>query len=450
MAEPRPVQNTSIHHPVRPHIIYFLIMVILLLVIFFLYLCGNPDFVKKERLKIMADVYIKKGEGRSFKSGGMWFYDNEIDRIEGKFENGDIIDVLDFDGYYLGRGFINTNSKITIRILTRHKDVNIDREFIKKRVKDAVKYRLDTVDTSSCRLIFGEADYLPGIVIDKFSDILVVESLALGIDRLKADIIECLKEELASHGMNIRGVYERSDAKVRLNEGMERVKGFIGEPFDTKVEIVENGVKYMVNVADGQKTGFFLDQKYNRAAVGRLCKGAKVLDCFTHTGSFALNAATSGAESVLGVDASELGVEQAKENAILNNVQDKTEFICRDVFELLPELVEKGEQYDVVILDPPAFTKSRNSVKNATKGYREINIKGMKLVKDGGYLATCSCSHFMTQELFTKTIGEAARSAHNRLRQVEFRTQSPDHPILWAADESYYLKFYIFQVVDEK
>lgn len=370
----------------------------------------------------MADVYIKKGEGRSFKSGGMWFYDNEIDRIEGKFENGDIIDVLDFDGYYLGRGFINTNSKITIRILTRHKDVNIDREFIKKRVKDAVKYRLDTVDTSSCRLIFGEADYLPGIVIDKFSDILVVESLALGIDRLKADIIECLKEELASHGMNIRGVYERSDAKVRLNEGMERVKGFIGEPFDTKVEIVENGVKYMVNVADGQKTGFFLDQKYNRAAVGRLCKGAKVLDCFTHTGSFALNAATSGAESVLGVDASELGVEQAKENAILNNVQDKTEFICRDVFELLPELVEKGEQYDVVILDPPAFTKSRNSVKNATKGYREINIKGMKLVKDGGYLATCSCSHFMTQELFTKTIGEAARSAHKRLRQVEFRT----------------------------
>lgn len=221
-------------------------------------MCGNPDFVKKREVKIMADVYIKKGEGRSFKSGGMWFYDNEIDRIEGEFENGDIIDVLDFDGYYLGRGFINTNSKITIRILTRHKDVNIDREFIKKRVKDAVKYRLDTVDTSSCRLIFGEADYLPGIVIDKFSDILVVESLALGIDRLKADIIECLKEELASHGMNIRGVYERSDAKVRLNEGMERVKGFIGEPFDTKVEIVENGVKYMVNVADGQKQAFSL------------------------------------------------------------------------------------------------------------------------------------------------------------------------------------------------
>ena len=398
----------------------------------------------------MADVYIKKGEGRSFKSGGMWFYDNEIDRIEGKFENGDIIDVLDFDGYYLGRGFINTNSKITIRILTRHKDVNIDREFIKKRVKDAVKYRLDTVDTSSCRLIFGEADYLPGIVIDKFSDILVVESLALGIDRLKADIIECLKEELASHGMNIRGVYERSDAKVRLNEGMERVKGFLSEEFDTNVEIVENGVKYLVDVRDGQKTGFFLDQKYNRLAIQKLCKDARVLDCFTHTGSFALNAAIAGAKEVTGVDASELAVEQAAKNAALNGVQDRAKFICRDVFELLPELEKQGEKYDVVILDPPAFTKSRNSVKNAIKGYREINLRAMKLVKDGGFLATCSCSHFMTYELFTETIGQAARNVHKRLRQVEFRTQAPDHPILWAADESYYLKFYIFQVVDEK
>lgn len=398
----------------------------------------------------MADVYIKKGEGRSFKSGGMWFYDNEIDRIEGRFENGDIIDVLDFDGYYLGRGFINTNSKITIRILTRHKDVNIDREFIKKRVKDAVKYRLDTVDTSSCRLIFGEADYLPGIVIDKFSDVLVVESLALGIDRLKTDIIECLKEELASHGMNIRGVYERSDAKVRLNEGMERVKGFIGEPFDTKVEIVENGVKYMVNVADGQKTGFFLDQKYNRLAIQKLCKNAKVLDCFTHTGSFALNAGIAGASSVLGVDASALAVDQAAANARLNGLEDRVQFLCRDVFELLPELEEKEEKFDVVILDPPAFTKSRSSIKNAVKGYREINLRALKLVREGGFLATCSCSHFMDYELFTQTIGQAARSAHKRLRQVEYRTQAPDHPILWAADESYYLKFYIFQVCSDR
>ncbi len=398
----------------------------------------------------MTTVKIKKGEGREFKSGGLWFYDNEIDSIEGEFENGDIVEVVDFDDYFLAKGFINTNSTITIRVMTRHRDVEVNHDFIAARVHDCIEYRRKVVDMSSCRLVFGEADYLPGIVIDKFADVLVVESLALGIDRLKLDIIECLKAELAAIGMPIRGVYERSDAKVRLHEGMERVKGFIGEPFDTMVQIEENGVRYMVNVEDGQKTGFFLDQKYNRAAVAKLCNGAKVLDCFTHTGSFALNAACSGASSVLGVDASELGVEQARENARLNGVEDRTEFICRDVFELLPELINKGEKYDVVILDPPAFTKSRNSVKNATKGYREINLRGMKLVKDGGYLATCSCSHFMTQELFTKTIGEAARNAHKRLRQVEFRTQAPDHPILWAADASYYLKFYIFQVVDEK
>lgn len=398
----------------------------------------------------MAKVWIKKGEGRSFKAGGLWIYDNEIDRIEGDFENGDIVEAVDFDGYFLGKGFINTKSKITLRIMTRRRDAVIDRAFIEGLVRAAVQYRADTVDTSSCRLIFGEADGFPGLVVDKFSDVLVVESLALGIDRMKGEIIESLKAELERRGMQVRGVYERSDAKVRLNEGMERVKGFIGEPFDTKVEIEENGVKYIVNVADGQKTGFFLDQKYNRAAVGRLCKGAKVLDCFTHTGSFALNAAVCGAESVLGADASELGIEQARENARLNGVEDRVSFVCRDVFELLPELVESGELYDIVILDPPAFTKSRSSVKNAVKGYREINIKGMKLVKDGGYLATCSCSHFMEQELFAKTIAEAARGAHKRLRQVEFRTQSPDHPILWAADESYYLKFYIFQVINER
>lgn len=397
----------------------------------------------------MAEVIIKKGEGRSFKAGGLWIYDNEIDGINGRFENGDIVDVLDFDGYFLGKGFININSKITVRIMTRKKDTNIDREFIDRLVKIAVQYRADTVDMSSCRLIFGEADGFPGLVVDKFSDVLVVESLALGIDRMKLDIIDSLKSELAVRGMDIRGVYERSDSKIRLKEGMERVKGFIGVPFDTKVEITENGVKYIVNVEDGQKTGFFLDQKYNRAAVARLCKGADVLDCFTHTGSFALNAAMGGAEYVLGVDASELGIEQARENAELNDVSHITDFVCRDVFELLPELVEEGRLFDVVILDPPAFTKSRNSVKNAVKGYREINIKGMKLVKDGGYLATCSCSHFMEQELFAKTIAEAARSAHKRLKQVEFRTQSPDHPILWAADESYYLKFYIFQVCEE-
>lgn len=397
-----------------------------------------------------AIVTIRKGEGRTIKSGGLWIFDNEIESITGNYENGDIVKIHDFDGYFLGQGFINTNSKITVRLMTRKKDVTIDRAFIDMRIKNCIEYRQKTVDMSSCRLVFGEADFLPGIVVDKFSDVLVVESLALGIDRLKMDILDSLKKQLAEIGMPIRGIYERSDAKVRLNEGMERIKGFIGEPFDTKVQIVENGVKYNVDVAEGQKTGFFLDQKYNRAAIRPMCKGARVLDCFTHTGSFALNAAMAGASSVLGVDASELGVEQAKENAALNGVSDIADFTCRDVFELLPELAEKGEKYDVVILDPPAFTKSRNSVKNATKGYREINLRAMKLIKDGGFLATCSCSHFMTPELFTKTIAEAARDSHKRLRQIEYRTQAPDHPILWAADESYYLKFYIFQVIDEK
>lgn len=395
-------------------------------------------------------VTLKKGEGRTLKAGGMWVFDNEIESIIGRFENGSIVTVHDFDGYPMGRGFINQNSRIRIRLMTRNVHQEIDHEFLRERVKTAWEYRKKTVDTGSCRVIFGEADFLPGLVIDKFSDVLVVESLALGIDRFKLEIVDLLKEELRKDGIEIRGVYERSDAKVRLNEGMERIKGFLSEEFDTNVQIEENGVKYLVDVKDGQKTGFFLDQKYNRLAIQKLCKDARVLDCFTHTGSFALNAAVAGAREVTGVDASEPAVAQAVKNAELNGVQDRAKFICRDVFELLPELEKQGEKYDVVILDPPAFTKSRNSVKNAIKGYREINLRGMKLVKDGGFLATCSCSHFMTYELFTETIGQAARNVHKRLRQVEFRTQAPDHPILWAADESYYLKFYIFQVVDEK
>lgn len=395
-------------------------------------------------------VTLKKGEGRTLKAGGAWVYDNEIDSIMGSFENGDIVTVHDFDGYFLGYGFINTKSKITVRILSRKKDTVIDDAFLEERVQAAWDYRKQVIDTGSCRLIFGEADFLPGIVVDKFADVLVVESLALGIDKLKLQILDAVKRVLAKDGITVRGIYERSDAKVREQEGMERYKGFIGEPFDTRVEIVENGVKYIVDVEDGQKTGFFLDQKKNRAAMHSVCKGKRVLDCFTHTGSFALNAGIAGATEVIGVDASELGVEQARKNARLNGLEDKVSFVCADVFDFLPALEEKGEKFDVVILDPPAFTKSRNSIKNAVKGYREINVRGMKLVKNGGFLATCSCSHFMDPELFHKTIMEAARGAHKRLRQVEFRTQAPDHPILWAADSSYYLKFYIFQVVDER
>lgn len=397
-----------------------------------------------------AVVTLKKGKGITIKKGGMWIYDNEIASVAGSFKNGDIVIVHDFDGYPLGKGFINQISKIRIRMLTRDIGQDIDNTFFIKRLENAWEYRKKTVDTDSCRIVFGEADYLPGIVIDKFADILVVQSLALGMDRYKDLIVQGLKEILARDGINIRGVYERSDAKVRLQEGMERVKGFIGGEFDTEVQIVENGVKYYVDVKEGQKTGFFLDQKYNRNAIRKLCKDAKVLDCFTHIGSFALNAAQAGAKSVLGIDSSGSGIAQAVRNAELNGLQGVAEFECADVFDKLPELEEAGEKFDVVILDPPAFTKSRNSVKNAVKGYREINLRAMKIVKDGGFLATCSCSHFMDYELFTKTIGQAAANVHKVLRQVEFRTQAPDHPILWEAGESYYLKFYIFQVIEGK
>ena len=396
-----------------------------------------------------AIVTLKKGEGRTIKTGGAWIFDNEIDTITGRFQNGDVVTVHDFDGYPMGKGFMNQNSKIRVRMLTRKPDQDIDDAFLKMRVQNAWDYRKATVDTSSCRVIFGEADFLPGLVVDKYEDVLVVECLALGMEQFKEKIVDILKAALAEDGIKIRGVYERSDANERTKEGLKKVKGFIGDEFDTNVEITENGVHYMVDVVNGQKTGFFLDQKYNRLAMQHICKGKKVLDCFTHMGTFALNAGIAGAKEVLGLDISEYAIHQAEENARLNQLEDTVHFQCANVLDELPKLAQTGETYDVVILDPPAFTKSREATKNAIKGYREINMKGLKLVKDGGYLATCSCSHFMTQDLFAKTIREAARAAHKRLRQVEFRTQAPDHPILWAADESFYLKFFIFQVVNE-
>lgn len=394
-------------------------------------------------------VMVKKGEARSYKAGSLWIYDNEIEQVEGEFENGALVEVRDFNAYPLGIGFYNQNSKIAIRMLTKDITEEIDERFFKKRLRKAFEYRKKTVDLSSCRLIFGEADFLPGLIIDKFSDILVVQSLALGIDRFKYCILEQLQEILKEEGISIRGIYERSDAKVRELEGMKREKGFLSEPFDTKVLILENGVQYEVDIEEGQKTGFFLDQKYNRLAIQKLSKDAKVLDCFTHTGSFALNAGLAGAKSVLGVDTSGLAIEQARENANRNGLSDVVSFLQADIFSLLPELEAQGKQFDLVILDPPAFTKSKNSLKNAIRGYREINLRGMKLVKSDGFFATCSCSHFMTPELFEQTIAQAAKNAHCRLRQVEARTQSPDHPILWSADESYYLKFYIFQIIRE-
>ena len=427
-----------------------------------------------------AVVYIRKGAGRSLKAGGQWIYDNEIDRIESEVQDGDILRVLDFDGYPLGYGFINRNSKIRIRMLTRYQSEPVTPALFRMRVRDAWAYRKAVMgnDTDSCRVIFGEADFLPGITIDKFGNVLVIESLALGTDRLKLLILRALSEELEKDGITVGGIYERSDAKVRKLEGMQPEKGFIGPEFDTDVPIEENGIRYIVDVKDGQKTGFFLDQKYNRAAVAKIVRNLespRVLDCFTHTGSFGLNCAAAGAGYVLSVDASETAIRQAAENAELNGYVETAEDNTReapssaktvipmkrsdtgtaityrtaDVFELLPELEEAGEKYDVVILDPPAFTKSRQATRNAVKGYREINLRGMRLVRNGGYLATCSCSHFMEEDLFRRTLHEAACSARKRLRQVEFRTQAPDHPILWGDSESYYLKFAIFQVVEE-
>ena len=398
----------------------------------------------------MTIVTLKKGEGRTIKAGGAWIFDNEIESIKGTFKNGSLVKVEDFDGYPMGSGYINQNSKIRVRMMTRKADQEIDSAFLKMRVKNAWEYRKTTVDTSSCRIIFGEADFLPGLVIDKYEDVLVVECLALGMEQFKEEIVTDLKEILSEDGIMIRGVYERSDANERTKEGLPKVKGFIGEEFDTNIEIVENGVHSMVDVVNGQKTGFFLDQKYNRLAMQRICKGKKVLDCFTHMGTFALNAGIAGAADVTGLDISEYAVSQAEANARLNHLENTVHFRQANVLDELPKLAQAGEKYDVVILDPPAFTKSREATKNAIKGYREINMKGLKLVKDGGYLATCSCSHFMTQDLLAKTVKEAAKATHKRLRQVEFRTQAPDHPILWAADESYYLKFFIFQVVDER
>ena len=445
-----------------------------------------------------AVARIKKGGARAFKAGGLWIYDNEIARVDGLFEDGDILAVEDFDGYFLGWGFINRASTICIRMLSRKKEQAVTPAFLEGRVRAAWEYRKKVIDTSSCRVIFGEADFLPGLTVDKYEDVLVVESLALGIDRLKLMILDFLTDILAEDGIRVRGIYERSDAKVREKEGLPRTKGFIGEPFDTLVPITENGVRYIVDVENGQKTGFFLDQKENRRAIARLCPGARVLDCFTHTGSFGLNAALAGAAEVTSVDASDLAIDQAVENAKLNgflpeksvltekaqesapaaesgsNVSGhgafppadsmdshgsgwlanetgtRLQYLCADIFDLLPSLHQKGDLYDVVILDPPAFTKSRNSVKAAVRGYREINQRGLRLVRDGGFLATCSCSHFMDPALFRNTIAQAARDAHKRLRQVEFRTQAADHPILWASEESYYLKFYIFQVLEEK
>lgn len=387
-------------------------------------------------------LYLKPGKGKNALAGHPWIYSGEIEGYDGEYKNGDIVSVYTAEDKFIGKGFINDMSKIAIRLMTRNENEEINEEFIRNKMLMAYEYRKNVIDTSSCRVIFGEADFLPGLTVDKYEDYYVLQSLALGIEKFKPMVVKILMEDFKA-----KGVYERSDAKVRELEGLEQTTGFLTEPFDTMVTIQENGVKYNVDLANGQKTGFFLDQKENRKAIHKICKDKDVLDCFTHTGSFALNAGIAGAKSVIGIDVSEHAVEFARKNAELNNLQDRVTFICENAFDLLPKWSFEGKQFDVVILDPPAFTKSKDTVKGAQRGYKEINLRGIKMVKPGGFLVSCSCSHFMTEELFKEAIASAAKDAKRTIRQVEFRTQGPDHPILWSKEESYYLKFYILQVI---
>lgn len=385
-------------------------------------------------------------------TGHPWIYAQEIISKSAEPENGALVDALSENGRYLGTGLYSRESKIGLRLISRNANDRFDAEFWKRRIRYAWDYRRTVMggDVSCCRVIFGEADGFPGLTVDRFSNVLVTQTLSVGMERLKDVIFPLLAEVLRESGERIDGIYERNDVAIRALEGLEQGKGWYelpGEehPQSTVTEICENGIYYAVDFENGQKTGFFLDQKYNRLAVARLAKGRRVLDCFTHTGSFALNAARGGAEHVTAVDVSESAVEMARGNARRNGLEDRMDFVAADVFDLLPE-VKKGE-YDFIILDPPAFTKSRRTVGRAEKGYKEINLRALKALPRGGYFATASCSHFMPSELFVKMLRSAAQDANVELRQIEARQQAPDHPILWNVPETDYLKFYIFQVV---
>ena len=393
---------------------------------------------------VMTKIILKRNEGRTISAGGLWVFDNEIESIDGQYNNGDIVEVVSFKSDFIGKGYINDNSKIRIRILTRNINEEIDDDFFINKFRKAWNYRKKVIDTKCCRVVFSDSDRLPGLIVDKFNDVLVFEIDTLGMDIRKKQLVKCLLQVLNEDGLNINKVYERSDAKVRELEGLERIKGFLSESFDTNIEIDEYGVKLKVNVADGQKTGYFLDQKANHFMIRDLCKDARVLDCCTHTGGFALSAAKV-AKEVIGIDASDLAIIQAQENSKLNNYTN-TKFIVSDVFDYLNECEEKGERFDVIILDPPAFTKSKNSVKNASKGYKEINYRAMKLLNDGGILVTCSCSEYMPKDLFLKIILSAGNDAHKRLKLVETRSQDRDHPIILGNNVSEYLKCMIFEV----
>ena len=394
----------------------------------------------------MIKVTLKRNEGRPVSAGGLWIFDNEIDQIDGAYENGDIVKVVSYKDDFIGYGYINDHSKIMIRILSRRKDDVIDEAFFYERFKDAWNYRKAVVDTNCCRIVFSDSDRLPGLIVDKFNDVLVFEIDTLGMDVRKDLLVRMMKKVLAEDGVSISGVYERSDARVRTLEGLERIKGFLSKEFPTTIEVDENGVKLKVNIAEGQKTGYFLDQKYNHLAIRKICEGKEVLDCCTHTGGFALSAAKV-AKSVIGIDASQLAIDQAEENSRLNGFEN-TQFLVADVFDYLIDMEKQKKRFDVIVLDPPAFTKSRNSVKNASKGYKEINYRAMKLLRPGGFLVTCSCSEYMPRDLFMKIILSAANDSHKRLRLVENRAQAPDHPIMLGSNVSDYLKCVIVQVND--
>ena len=407
-------------------------------------------------MRTYTKFYVTPKGERSARNGHPWVFADEILRIEGTYENGDLVDVMSDKGKYIGTGFVNDNSKIRIRIISTNANDKFDEAFFERRLRYALDYRRTVMgeDFKYCRLIFGEADFFPGLTIDRFGDILVAQVLSLGIELRKKTIFELLCKILRESGEEVRGLYERNDVRIRLLEGMEEYTGFYPlEGFEegscpTEIIITENGIKYHVDIAKGQKTGFFLDQKYNRQAVARISKDKKVLDCFTHTGAFALNAAKGGASCTTAVDVSADAVAMTKANAELNGLEGKVKAVQANVFDLLTELVEKkSQEYDLIILDPPAFTKSSSTVANALRGYKEINLKAMKLLPRGGYLATCSCSHFMKEDLFIKMLHDAAADAAVTLRQVEVRQQSPDHPVLWNVPETFYLKFFIFQVV---
>ena len=392
---------------------------------------------------------------RWVEQGHPWIYEAEVVRSEGDFENGCLVDAVSEKGKYLGTGFLSLNSKIRIRLISRNANDKFDEAFWRRRIGYAWDYRKTVMagDLNCCRVIFGEADGFPGLTVDKFADILVTQTLSIGMEKLKPVLFPLIAEILRADGHEISGIFERNDVKIRELEGLAQGKGWFplagrSAPASAVTEICENGVFYKVDVENGQKTGFFLDQKYNRLAVARLAKGKRVLDCFTHTGSFALNAAMGGAEHVTAVDVSESAIEMARKNAERNGLSERMDFIAANVFDLLPELEAKGRKpFDFIILDPPAFTKSRKTVHSAERGYKEINLRALRLLPRGGYFATASCSHFMPSELFVKMLRSAALDAGVELRQIEARQQSPDHPILWNVPETDYLKFYIFQVV---